>query len=219
MKIEYSKFDFNLVDIIGIIVFNVPYLIYKFFVMLFLKEKTDIVFANSKIIIQGFAINKEIFYDDIDSIMIQKNFLNSYDILINSNETVAHFRYLCNYITDSYATGLNANNTFVISDVKNVDEVLNEIFEKMYFEKEKIESSRKEIAYSGIFNKKYKYSKIKSTKNQEMLRIEEKYNRIFMFRNFAENEKEIKLQKITLYLLYRLLHKTMPKKYKKKSSS
>ena len=56
MKIEYSKFDFNRVDIFGIIVGNIGYLAYRFIFTLFLKEKTKINFEKVKITVKKFIM-------------------------------------------------------------------------------------------------------------------------------------------------------------------
>ena len=124
MKIEYSKFDFNRADIFGIVPGNIVYLIYRFIFTLFLKNRTQINFGKVKITVNGLFMTKEIYYDDIKFISVRKNFLNSYDLIINFDETATIFRYLCNYISDTFSSGINKKNTFVICELKNVDEVL-----------------------------------------------------------------------------------------------
>lgn len=50
-------------------------------------------------------MKKEIYYDDIKFISIRKNFLNSYDLMINLDETTTFFKYARNYITDAFSSG------------------------------------------------------------------------------------------------------------------
>ena len=215
MKIEYSKFDFNRVDIFGIIVGNIGYLAYRFIFTLFLKEKTKINFEKVKITVNGLFMTKEIYYDDIKFISVRKNFLNSYDLIINFDETATIFRYLCNYISDALSSGINKKNTFVICELKNVDEVLKELLANTGFDLEKLNSHDKKVIYSGQFHRKYDFSKLKNFQNKEIIKISKNSESIYVIDKFQEDDKSIILDEYSKNILYKLVCGPMPGKYNK----
>ena len=214
MKINYSKFDFNRVDIFGLIIGNITYLIYRFVITIFLKNRTKINFGKVKITINGLFMNKEIYYDDIKFISIRKNFLNSYDLAINLDESITIFRYLCNYISDSFSTGINKKNAFVICELKNTNEVLEELLKKIGFDLKELNSINQTIICSGKFNRKYNFLKFKNFQNKEIIKISKSNESIYVIDEFIKDDKNIILHNQSKNLLYKLVYKPMPVRYK-----
>lgn len=150
MEINYKKVDFIKWDsqflmfclLVLIILWNsgeiiciVPVFIVLFiriFFPLFVKKNTKISFLNDELAVSGKRIKKEIQYFDIKKLVIRKNILGSYDIIINPDISECMRRYH-NYYYD-IADG--EKNGFVICDVKNIDEIEEYLLGKMNFYRE-----------------------------------------------------------------------------------
>ena len=164
IRINYSKFDFTVTDFyflfillshfcggIHLLIYEkqrlgalfliapVTYFIYRFWLVWILKKKVKIDFLDYEIKIKGIFFEKKLYYHDIKYLIIRKNILHSYDILINFEKNLSIFRYLINYVNDkiNIRSLKNRKISFVICDVKNVEEVSKYILEKMgYSDKE-----------------------------------------------------------------------------------
>ena len=171
MEIKYSKFDFNRKDIYFFLFFLIGsnpfiyfnssnfgelldssifflYLAYRFYFILKLKNETNIKIENKVLFIENKNYRKFINFEDIKKIIIRKNFFSSYDIVINFDETISLFRYLCNYFLD-VSIGKNHNKSYVICDVKNKDDVIKEILDELNIkENNEIEKETLVIKYS-----------------------------------------------------------------------
>lgn len=216
MKIKYSWFDFNLIDILGIFVGKIVYIFYRFIITIFLKKHTVINFEKIKITINGLFMKKEIYYDDIKFISIRKNFLNSYDLVINLDETITFFKYTCNYITDAFSSSKDKKNTFVICEIKNINEIIKDLLEKMEFNYDDFNNAEKSTIYSDKVHKKYSFSKSKNYKSKEIIKISDGNNSIYVIDNFVESDKSIILDCPPNKMLYQILYRPMPLKYNKK---
>ncbi|RRD37594.1 hypothetical protein EII29_11130 [Leptotrichia sp. OH3620_COT-345] len=117
MEIKYSKFDFNKNDIgfflffmiyiqpqllfsknmedilVGSLFLSIAifYFIYRFYLVWILKKKGEIRFYNELIEIKGEFFVKKLGYRNIRNLTIRKNYLNSYDIVINYDESINFF--------------------------------------------------------------------------------------------------------------------------------
>lgn len=177
MEIKYSKFDFNIKDVYFFVFFLFGsnlfiyfysvdfeeflfsntffvYLGYRFYFVMKLKQKLSIKLENGMLIIDNKIYKKVINFKNIKKIIIRKNFLSSYDIIINFDETISLFRYLCNYFSD-ISIGKNHNISFVICDVINKDEVINRLLNELNIIENK-EIQREKIVYVkySLFEKK-----------------------------------------------------------------
>lgn len=83
-----------------------------------------------KIKIKSFFYKKDILYSNIKNLVIRKNYLGSYDIIINFNDSKNMFKYLSNYIFN-ISIRKNDGYSFIICDVKNICEIENYILKKM----------------------------------------------------------------------------------------
>ncbi len=102
------------------------------------KKNLKISFLNELIEIKGMFFIKKLRYDNIRNLTIRKNYLKSYDIVINYDESINFFRYLNNYFFDKFSFGKNCNNSFILCDVKNMKETLEYLLKKIgYCEAEK----------------------------------------------------------------------------------
>ena len=130
MKIKYSKFDFNRKDIVIFLSFLI-YLtffllfvdsgrnilryiiflssviifcsIYRFYLVWLWKNKVKIEFFKTFIKVNGILYSKKLNYNEIKKLTIRKNYLSSYDIVINYDEGINFFRYLCNCFFDKFS--------------------------------------------------------------------------------------------------------------------
>lgn len=168
IKINYSKFDFTKMDFYflsfflidfcfginlsvyekektGVLFLIAPigYFIYRFWLVWILKRKVKIDFLDYEIKIKGIFFEKKIYYHDIKYLIVRKNILHSYDIIINFDENVSILKYLINYINDQINERANRKKSFVICDVKNVEEISGYILEKMGFSQKEISDNQK----------------------------------------------------------------------------
>lgn len=226
MKLKYSKFDFDSMDIFqglffffisdkGGIIF-IGYLIYRIYIVYLLKKKMNIEFHKTKISIRNKFMRKEIYYDDIKIIYLRKNVISSYDLLINFDEGLSTFKYICNYLSDSFSIGGNKNKAFIFCDLKNAEEVVNEILLNFNFNQQLTEKDMELIA-KFPYDSRYTMSKIKNIQNKILLKISSE-TVLYCINDFIENEKTIEVNygirdfKSNLYCYY---YRLMPLKYEK----
>ena len=182
MKIRYSKFEINMWDIfflviylshlsggidilfnkkekVGIIflVIGISYLVYRFLLVMIIKSKMKFDFSDYEVKIKGLFFEKTIEYSDIKKLIVRKNILGSYDILLNFDSTISVYKYLCNLVTDVSIEN-NHEKSYVFCDIKNKDEILEYLLEKIGYPKkeirEKVNGKKLYVKYS-IFEKYY----------------------------------------------------------------
>ena len=182
MKIKYSKFEINRWDIfflviylshllggidilfnkkekVGIIflVIGISYFVYRFLLVMIIKNKMKFDFSDYKVKIKGLFFEKIIEYSNIKKLIVRKNILGSYDILLNFDSTISVYKYLCNLITDVSVEN-NHEKSYVFCDIKNKDEILEYLLEKIGYPKkeirEKVNGEKLYVKYS-IFEKHY----------------------------------------------------------------
>ena len=180
MKIRYSKFEINMWDIfflviylshllggidilfnkkekVGIIflVIGISYFVYRFLLVMIIKSKMKFDFSDYKVKIKGLFFEKIIEYSDIKTLTVRKNILGSYDILLNFDSTISVYKYLCNLVTDVSIEN-NHEKSYVFCDIKNKDEILEYLLEKIGYPKkeirEKVNGEKLYVKYS-IFEK------------------------------------------------------------------
>ena len=176
MKIKYSKFEINMWDIfflviylshllggidilfnkkekVGIIflVIGISYFVYRFLLVMIIKSKMKFDFSDYKVKIKGLFFEKTIEYSDIKKLIVRKNILGSYDILLNFDSTISVYKYLCNLITDVSIEN-NHEKSYVFCDIKNKDEILEYLLEKIGYPKkeirEKVNGEKLYVKYS-----------------------------------------------------------------------
>ena len=176
MKIKYSKFEINMWDIfflviylshllggidilfnkkekVGIIflVIGISYFIYRFLLVMIVKNKMKFDFFDYEVKIKGLFFEKTIEYSDIKKLIVRKNILGSYDILLNFDSTISVYKYLCNLITDVSIEN-NHEKSYVFCDIKNKDEILEYLLEKIGYPKkeirEKVNGEKLYVKYS-----------------------------------------------------------------------
>jgi len=121
MEIKYSKFEINMWDIfflviclshllggidilfnkkekVGIIflVIGISYFVYRFLLVMIIKNKMKFDFSDYKVKIKGLFFEKIIEYSDIKKLIVRKNMLGSYDILLNFDSSINIYKYFCN---------------------------------------------------------------------------------------------------------------------------
>ena len=178
MKIRYSKFEINMWDIfflviylshllggidilfnkkekVGIIflVIGISYFVYRFLLVMIIKSKIKFDFSDYEVKIKGLFFEKTIEYSDIKELIVRKNILGSYDILLNFDSTISVY----NLVTDVSIEN-NHEKSYVFCDIKDKDEILEYFLEKIgYPEKEireKVNGEKLYVKYS-IFEKHY----------------------------------------------------------------
>lgn len=226
MKLKYSKFDFDSMDIFqglffffisdkGGIIF-IGYLIYRIYIVYLLKKKMNIEFHKTKISIRNKFMRKEIYYDDIKTIYLRKNVISSYDLLINFDEGLSTFKYICNYLSDSFSIGGNKNKAFIFCDLKNAEEVVNEILINLNFNQQ-LTANDTELIVKFPYDSRYTMNKITNIQNKILLKISSE-TVLYCINDFIENEKTIEVNygirdfKSNLYCYY---YRLMPLKYEK----
>ena len=176
MEIKYSKFEINMWDIfflviylshllggidilfnkkekVGIIflVIGISYFVYRFLLVMIIKSKMKFDFFDYEVKIKGLFFEKTIEYSDIKKLIVRKNILGSYDILLNFDSTISVYKYLCNLITDVSIEN-NHEKSYVFCDIKNKDEILEYLLEKIGYPKkeirEKVNGEKLYVKYS-----------------------------------------------------------------------
>ena len=182
MKIKYSKFEINMWDIFFLILFlghllggidilfnkkekvgiiflviGISYFVYRFLLVMIIKNKMKFDFSDYKVKIKGLFFEKIIEYSDIKKLIVRKNILGSYDILLNFDSTISVYKYLCNLVTD-VSIESNHKKSYIFCDIKNKDEILEYLLEKIGYPKkeirEKVNGEKLYVKYS-IFEKHY----------------------------------------------------------------
>ena len=162
MKIKYSKFEINMWDIFFLILslghllggidilFNkkekvgifflaigISYFVYRFFLVMIIKSKMKFDFSDYEVKIKGLFFEKTIAYNDIKTLIVRKNILGSYDILLNFDSLINIYKYFCNLITD-VSIERNHKKSYIFCDIKNKDEILEYLLEKIGYPKKEI---------------------------------------------------------------------------------
>ena len=182
MKIKYSKFEINMWDIFFLILFlghllggiyilfnekekagifflviGISYFIYRFLLVMIVKNKTKINFSDYEVKIKGLFFEKTIAYNDIKTLTVRKNILGSYDIFLNFDSSMNIYKYFCNLIMD-VSIESNHKKSYIFCDIKNKDEILECLLEKIGYPKKEIREKEEEeklyVKYS-IFEKHY----------------------------------------------------------------
>ena len=182
MKIKYSKFEINMWDIFFLILFlghllggiyilfnekekagifflviGISYFIYRFLLVMIIKNKTKINFSDYEVKIKGLFFEKTIAYNDIKTLTVRKNILGSYDIFLNFDSSMNIYKYFCNLIMD-VSIESNHKKSYIFCDIKNKDEILEYLLEKIGYPKkeirEKMNGEKLYVKYS-IFEKHY----------------------------------------------------------------
>ena len=182
MKIKYSKFEINMWDIFFLILFlgyllggidilfnekekdgifflaiGISYFIYRFLLVMIIKNKTKINFSDYEVKIKGLFFEKTIAYNDIKTLTVRKNILGSYDIFLNFDSSMNIYKYFCNLIMD-VSIESNHKKSYIFCDIKNKDEILECLLEKTGYPKKEIREKEEEeklyVKYS-IFEKHY----------------------------------------------------------------
>ena len=182
MQIKYSKFEINMWDIFSLILFlghllggiyilfnekekagifflaiGISYFVYRFFLVMIIKNKTKINFSDYGVKIKGLFFEKMIAYNDIKTLTVRKNILGSYDIFLNFDSSMNIYKYFCNLIIDISIEN-NHKKSYIFCDIKNKDEILEYLLEKIGYPKKEIREKKEEeklyVKYS-IFEKHY----------------------------------------------------------------
>ena len=182
MKIKYSKFEINTWDIFSLILFlghllggiyilfnekekagifflaiGISYFIYRFLLVMIIKNKMKFDFSDYEVKIKGLFFEKTIAYNDIKTLTVRKNILGSYDILLNFDSSINIYKYFCNLIID-VSIESNHKKSYIFCDIKNKDEILEYLLEKIGYPKKEIREEKEEeklyVKYS-IFEKHY----------------------------------------------------------------
>ena len=122
-----------------------------------IKNKTKINFSDYGVKIKGLFFEKTIVYNDIKTLTVRKNILGSYDILLNFDSSINIYKYFCNLIID-VSIESNHKKSYIFCDIKNKDEILEYLLEKIGYPKkeirEKMNGEKLYVKYS-IFEKYY----------------------------------------------------------------
>ena len=144
---------FNKKEKVGIIflVIGISYFVYRFLLVMIIKNKMKFDFSDYKVKIKGLFFEKIIEYSNIKKLIVRKNILGSYDILLNFDSTISVYKYLCNLITDVSIEN-NHEKSYVFCDIKNKDEILEYLLEKIGYPKkeirEKVNGEKLYVKYS-----------------------------------------------------------------------
>ena len=182
MKIKYSKFEINMWDIFFLVIYlshllggidilfnekekdgifflaiGISYFIYRFLLVMIIKNKMKFDFSDYEVKIKGLFFEKTIAYNDIKTLTVRKNILGSYDILLNFDSSMNIYKYFCNLIIDVSIEN-NHKKSYIFCDIKNKDEILEYLLEKIGYPKKEIREKKEEeklyVKYS-IFEKHY----------------------------------------------------------------
>ena len=171
MKIRYSKFEINMWDIFFLILFSghllggiyilfnekekagifflaigISYFIYRFLLVMIIKNKMKFDFSDYEVKIKGLFFEKTIAYNDIKTLTVRKNILGSYDIFLNFDSSMNIYKYFCNLIMD---VSIESNNkkSYIFCDIKNKDEILEYLLEKTGIQKKKFVKKKRKKNY------------------------------------------------------------------------
>ena len=182
MKIKYSKFEINIWDMFSLMMFlghllagiyilfnekekagifflaiGISYFVYRFFLVMIIKSKMKFDFSDYEVKIKGLFFEKTIAYNDIKTLTVRKNILGSYDILLNFDSSINIYKYFCNLIMD-VSIESKYKKSYIFCDIKNKDEILECLLEKIGYPKKEIREKEEEeklyVKYS-IFEKHY----------------------------------------------------------------
>lgn len=182
MKIRYSKFEINIWDMFSLMMFlghllagiyilfnekekagifflaiGISYFVYRFFLVMIIKSKMKFDFSDYEVKIKGLFFEKTIEYRDIKELTVRKNILGSYDILLNFDSSMNIYKYFCNLIMD-VSIESKYKKSYIFCDIKNKDEILECLLEKIGYPKKEIREKEEEeklyVKYS-IFEKYY----------------------------------------------------------------
>ena len=182
MKIKYSKFEINIWDIFFLVIYishllggidilfnekekggifflaiGISYFVYRFLLVMIIKSKMKFDFSDYEVKIKGLFFEKMIAYNDIKTLTVRKNILGSYDILLNFDSSMNIYKYFCNLIMD-VSIESNHKKSYIFCDIKNKDEILEYLLEKIGYPKkeirEKVNVEKLYVKYS-IFEKHY----------------------------------------------------------------
>ena len=182
MKIKYSKFEINRWDIFFLVIYlshllggidtlfnkkekdgiiflviGISYFVYRFLLVMIIKSKMKFDFSDYEVKIKGLFFEKTIEYNDIKTLTVRKNILGSYDILLNFDSSMNIYKYFCNLIMDVSIEN-NHKKSYIFCDIKNKDEILEYLLEKIGYPKKEIREKKEEeklyVKYS-IFEKHY----------------------------------------------------------------
>ena len=176
MEIKYSKFEINMWDMFSLMMFlghllvgidilfnekekagifflaiGISYFVYRFFLVMIIKNKMKFDFSDYEVRIKGLFFEKTIAYDDIKTLTVRKNILGSYDILLNFDSSINIYKYFCNLIID-VSIESNHKKSYIFCDIKNKDEILEYLLEKIGYPKkeirEKVNGEKLYVKYS-----------------------------------------------------------------------
>ena len=182
MKIKYSKFEINMWDIFFLVIYlshllggidilfnekekdgifflaiGISYFVYRFLLVMIIKSKMKFDFSDYEVKIKGLFFEKTIEYSDIKTLTVRKNILGSYDIFLNFDSSMNIYKYFCNLIMD-VSIESNHKKSYIFCDIKNKDEILEYLLEKIGYPKKEIREKKEEeklyVKYS-IFEKHY----------------------------------------------------------------
>ena len=182
MKIKYSKFEINRWDIFFLVIYlshllggidilfnekekdgifflviGISYFVYRFLLVMIIKNKMKFDFSDYEVKIKGLFFEKTIAYNDIKTLTVRKNILGSYDIFLNFDSSINIYKYFCNLIMD-VSIESNHKKSYIFCDIKNKDEILEYLLEKIGYPKkeirEKVNVEKLYVKYS-IFEKHY----------------------------------------------------------------
>ena len=182
MEIKYLKFEINMWDIFFLVIYlshllggidilfnkkekdgifflviGISYFVYRFLLVMIIKSKMKFHFSDYEVKIKGLYFEKTIAYNDIKTLTVRKNMLGSYDILLNFDSSMNIYKYFCNLIID-VSIESNHKKSYIFCDIKNKDEILEYLLEKIGYPKkeirEKVNVEKLYVKYS-IFEKHY----------------------------------------------------------------
>jgi len=144
-------------DGIFFLVIGISYFVYRFLLVMIIKSKMKFHFSDYEVKIKGLYFEKTIAYNDIKTLTVRKNMLGSYDILLNFDSSMNIYKYFCNLIMD-VSIESNHKKSYIFCDIKNKDEILEYLLEKIGYPKkeirEKVNVEKLYVKYS-IFEKHY----------------------------------------------------------------
>ena len=136
---------------------GISYFVYRFLLVMIIKSKMKFDFFDYEVKIKGLFFEKMIAYNDIKTLTVRKNILGSYDILLNFDSSMNIYKYFCNLIID-VSIESNHKKSYIFCDIKNKDEILECLLEKIGYPKkeirEKVNGEKLYVKYS-IFEKYY----------------------------------------------------------------